>query len=1004
MGAEVVDVAVTSPPTGAAEFELVIGGMTCAACAARVQTKLNKVDGVAATVNFATERARVTAPARVSALDLVRVVEAAGYTAELAAAEQADGGLAAEEATVRRLRRRLILALVFFIPLTDLSIVLSLFPWSRFPGWQWFLVALAAPVAIWAAWPFHQVALKNARHFSSSMDTLVSLGIIAACGWSIYAMFYLDRSRTGLSGVQSLIHTSGGGIYLEVAAAVTTFLLAGRLYEARARRTAGQAMRDLAAASAKDVCVLADDGTEHPIPADRLRVDQRFVVRPGERIAADGEVLSGQSAIDRSMMTGESVPVDAAEGDTVTGGTIVLTGRLVVRAVKVGKDTQLAHLIAMVEQAQAEKAGIQRLADRVCAVFVPCVLACAALTLAGWLLAGSTPEKAFSAALAVLIIACPCALGLATPAALVVASGRGAQLGIFIKGYQALESSRTIDTVVLDKTGTVTTGQMTMTGVQLISGTSRTDLLRYAGSVEQASEHAVAAAVAAAAREELVPPAAADGFAALAGLGARGVVNGHEVIVGRERLFADREIAVPADLAGWCRSQEQAGCTTVLVSWDDAVRGALAVTDTVKPSAAPAVAALRDLGLRPVLLTGDNAVTAEAVAAAAGIDEVISGALPAAKAEVITDLQASGRAVAMVGDGVNDAPGLAVAQLGLALGSGTDVAICAADMILLRDDLHVVPDAIRLARVTFRTIRRNLAWAFCYNVLAIPLAALGFLNPLVAAATMTLSSVFVVWNSLRLRRFSAAPTTTPAPHAEFRPQDPAPPALTRRGLAPGSKSGASPMVEAGLRRQTGLTRLGHGVKCPAPRVLVPPGPIGPARGPARLSVRDNRTDHVEKADTAMYEDDEDRIDAAEQLAEDHPDAAAEAFSAIACDQAVGDEVRLSAAELLAGADPRAVAPACLAIACDEAVGDEVRLSAAELLAGVDPRAVAPACLAIACDEAVGDEVRLSAAELLADVDPGAAGPACLAIARDGTVGDEVRLSAAEQLAGVDPTA
>ncbi len=758
--------AVTSPLADTAELELIIGGMTCAACAARVQAKLNKVEGVTATVNFATERARVTAPVQVCAPDLVRVVEAAGYTAELAVPEQRDQQIAADEDTVRRLRRRLILALAFFIPLTDLSIVLSLFPWSRFPGWQWLLVALAAPVAIWAAWPFHQAALKNARHFSSSMDTLVSLGIIAACGWSIYAMFVLDRSRTGLAGLQSLIHASGGGIYLEVAASVTTFLLAGRLYEARARRSAGQAMRDLAAASAKDVCLLLDDGTEQPIPAGRLRAGQMFVVRPGERIAADGEVTSGQSAIDRSMMTGESVPVDAAEGDTVTGGTIALTGRLVVRAVKVGRDTQLAHLIAMVEQAQADKAGIQRLADRICAVFVPCVLACAALTLAGWLLAGSTAEHAFSAALAVLIIACPCALGLATPAALVVASGRGAQLGIFIKGYQALESSRTIDTVVLDKTGTVTSGRMTVTGVRAVPGTGKTSLLRYAGSVEQASEHAVAAAVAQAARAERVPLTPPGDFAALPGLGARGTVAGHQVILGREKLFADRAITVPADLAAWCRSREQAGCTTVLVSWDGVTRGALAVTDTVKPSAAPAVAALRRLGLRPVLLTGDNAATAEAVAAAADIDEVISGALPAAKSQVITDLQAAGRSVAMVGDGVNDAPALAAAQLGLALGSGTDVAIGAADMILLRDDLEAVPDAIRLARATFRTIRRNLAWAFCYNLLALPLAALGFLNPLVAAATMTLSSVFVVWNSLRLRRFSAARTPDrPAPQA-----------------------------------------------------------------------------------------------------------------------------------------------------------------------------------------------------------------------------------------------
>jgi P-type Cu+ transporter len=746
----------TAPET--TQVELLVGGMTCAACAARVQARLNKVTGVTASVNLSTERAYISAPATVSAPDLIGVVEAAGYTAEVARPAEPDAGEAgtgktADEAAVRRLRRRLTLALVFFVPLTDASLMLSVFPWTRFPGWQWLLVALAVPVATWAAWPFHAAALRQARHLSSSMDTLVSLGILAACGWSAYAMFALDRGRGGLSGLQNLLHGSGGGIYLEVAASVTTFLLAGRLYEARARRNAGQAMRELAAAGAKDVCVLGPDGTEQRIPANLLRAGQRFVVRPGERIAADGEVLSGQSAVDRSTMTGESVPVDATVGDAVTGGTIVLTGRLVVRADKVGADTQLAHLVKMVEQAQAGKAGIQRIADRICAVFVPAVLACSALTLAGWLLAGSPAGHAFSAALAVLIIACPCALGLATPAALVVASGRGAQLGIFIKGYQALESSRAIDTVVLDKTGTVTTGQMTVTGVLTVPGVSRGDMLRFAGSVEQASEHAVAAAVSALARAEAAPLPAADGFRVLPGLGARGTVGGHEVTVGRATLFAE----VPPAAAVWCREQEQAGCTTVLVSWDAGVGGAVAVRDTVKPSAPAAVARLRDMGLLPVLLTGDNAATAQAVAAATGIEEVLSEALPAAKARLITDLQAGGRSAAMVGDGVNDAPALAAAQLGLALGSGTDVAIVAADMILLRDDLEAVPDAIALARATFTTIRRNLAWAFCYNILAIPLAALGFLNPLVAAATMTLSSVFVVWNSLRLRRFAAHP-------------------------------------------------------------------------------------------------------------------------------------------------------------------------------------------------------------------------------------------------------
>ncbi|HEY7146123.1 MAG TPA: heavy metal translocating P-type ATPase, partial [Streptosporangiaceae bacterium] len=581
------------------QVELAVGGMTCAACAARVQARLNKVTGVTASVNLSTERAYISAPATVSAPDLIGVVEAAGYTAELARPTEAEAagakaGQTADEATVRRLRRRLILALVFFVPLTDASLMLSVFPWTRFPGWQWLLVALAAPVAIWASWPFHAAALRQARHLSSSMDTLVSLGILAACGWSVYAMFVLDREQRGLSGLSNLLHGSGGGIYLEVAASVTTFLLAGRLYEAHARRAAGQAVRDLAAASARDVCVLGEDETEHWIPAARLRVGQRFVVRPGERIAADGEVLSGGSTVDRSMMTGESVPVDAAPGDAVTGGTIALTGRLVVRADKVGADTQLAHLIKLVEQAQAGKAGIQRLADRICAVFVPVVLACSGLTLAGWMLAGSPASHAFSAALAVLIIACPCALGLATPAALVVASGRGAQLGIFIKGYQALESSRAIDTVVLDKTGTVTTGQMTVTAVRAVPGTSRTDLLRFAGPVEQASEHAVAAAITALARAEApfpapagtapppgagpVPLAAADDFTALPGLGARGVVHGREVTVGRAALFADRGLAIPADLAAWCRDREQAGCTAVLAAWDGELRGAFAVT------------------------------------------------------------------------------------------------------------------------------------------------------------------------------------------------------------------------------------------------------------------------------------------------------------------------------------------------------------------------------------------------------------------------------------------
>ena len=594
------------------EVDLSVRGMTCAACAVRVEKKLNAIASVSATVNLATERARVTAPASVSVQVLIEAIERAGYGAdvlgrgpgsEFPAEDAPRGGPDADRVTY--LRRRLILALIFFVPLSDLSVLLSLFPSFRFPGWQWTLVALAAPVVIWAAWPFHQAALRNARHGSVSMDTLVSLGITAACGWSVYAMFVLDRDQARVSAWHLLLHASGGGIYLEVAASVTTFLLAGRLYEAKARRDAGDAMRELAAAAARDACVLSADGSERWVPAADLAAGQRFVVRPGERIAADGEVEFGQSAVDRSMMTGESTPAEAAEGDLVTAGTVVVSGRLVVRAVKVGSDTQLAHLVGLVESAQSQKAAIQRLADRICTVFVPAVLAASGLTLAGWLLAGGTVESSFSAALAVLIIACPCSLGLATPAALMVACGRGAQLGIFIKRYEALEASRAVDTVVLDKTGTVTTGVMAVTGV-LAAGVSREVLLQYAGAVEQASEHPVAAAISQAAVKELGPLPQAAGFAALPGLGARGSVHGHEVVVGRDGLLRQQGMTVPASVADQCRRWEQAGCTAVLAGWDGQVRGAMAVADTVKQSAAAAVAELRRLGLRTVLLTGDS--------------------------------------------------------------------------------------------------------------------------------------------------------------------------------------------------------------------------------------------------------------------------------------------------------------------------------------------------------------------------------------------------------------
>lgn len=738
------------------EVELSVTGMTCAACAVRVEKKLGKLDGVRATVNYATGTALVSAPAGLPVRVLTQAVAQAGYTAaerggpdsaDVAAAGGRDAG-----GEFADLRRRLIVALIFFLPLTDLSLMLSLLPSLRFAGWQWLLVGCAAPVALWCAWPFHRAALRNARNGTSSMDTLVSLGIVAASGWSAYAMFGLDGGQRSATLWQQLTRGSGGGIYLETVATVTTFLLAGRLYEARARRIAGAAMRGLTATAAKDVCVLGPGGSEQRLPVSQLRPGDLFVVRPGETIAADGVVQFGQSAVDRSTMTGESVPVDAAVGDDITGGTVALTGRLVVRADKTGAETQLSQLIRLVERAQAQKAGIQRAADRICGVFVPSVLTCAALTLAGWLLAGAPAGRAFSAGLAVLIIACPCALGLATPTALVAACGRGARLGVFIKGYQALETSRAVTVVVLDKTGTITTGAMSLADVCVDAGVSRTDLLRRAGAVEQASEHAVAKAISAAAAAQAEPLPRADGFRSRPGLGARGIVDGREVTVGRAKLFAEHEITVPASLAAQCRTWEHAGRTAVLVGWDGAAHGAVAVTDTVKPSAAAAVARLRGLGLRPVLLTGDNEATARAVAASVGVDEVIAETLPADKAAVITRLQAAGHQVAMVGDGVNDSPALAAAGLGLALGSGTDIAIGAADLILLRDDLQAVPDAIVLARATYRVIRRNLAWAFGYNVAALPLAALGFLNPVIASVAMTLSSAFVVASSLRLQR------------------------------------------------------------------------------------------------------------------------------------------------------------------------------------------------------------------------------------------------------------
>jgi P-type Cu+ transporter len=742
--------------------ELSIGGMTCAACAARVERKLNKLDGVHASVNYASEKASVALAAEVEIAELIAQVERAGYRATPIEPEATPHD-EQTDAPVRSLLRRLVVALLLGVPLGDLSLTVVFLPSSRFTGWQWVLLAMTVPVVTWCAWPFHRKAIVAARHGSTSMDTLVSLGITAASCWSVYTMFANTGAEQRGEGGWGLIFRPAGSIYLDVAVGVTIFLLGGRLFEAQAKRRAGGALSGLAKIGARDVSVRRDDGQEYRIPVTHLRLGDHFVVRPGETIATDGEVVLGHSGVDSSAMTGESAPIEVSQGSPVIGGTIALNGRLVVRATAVGKDTQLAQLVRLVEHAQHDKASVQRLADRICGVFVPVVLTVAVLTFLGWLVTGGSVEHAFSSALAVLIIACPCALGLATPTALLVASGRGAELGIFIKGHQALESAKAIDTVVWDKTGTITTGRMTVVDVALVDGTlvdgtrgagaELDTLLRHAGAVEDASEHVVATAISALARAGLgsLPPVAE--FTSLSGLGARGVVDGQDVLVGSARLLRAHGIPVPTALEERRLRWEQQGCTTVVVAASGVAEGAFALADTVRPSAAAAVTELLRLGLRTVLLTGDNAVTARAVAAQAGIDEVIAEVLPQDKAAVIKALQAQGHSVAMVGDGVNDAPALARANLGLAVVSGTDVALGAADLILMRTDLTVVPNAIKLARSTLRTIHSNLAWAFSYNIAALPLAAFGLLNPLIAGGAMTMSSLFVVSNSLRLRRF-----------------------------------------------------------------------------------------------------------------------------------------------------------------------------------------------------------------------------------------------------------
>ena len=734
--------------------ELAIGGMTCASCAARIEKKLNKLDGVTAVVNFATETARVTFPATVRPEDLISVVEQAGYTARGVWGEDPSGrGVTGGSSPGGEtgLGQRLVVSLGLAVPV----VVLAMIPAWQFRYWQWVSLALATPVAMWGAWPFHRAALANARHGAATMDTLISAGVTAAYLWSLYALVLGTAGRAGTRmGFAWLAHGSGAdATYLEVASGVTALILLGRYLEARAKRRSGAALRALLSLGAKDVAVLRG-GAEVRVPVAELAAGEEFAVRPGEKIAADGVVVSGTSAVDTSMLTGEPVPAEAGPGDAVAGGCVNVGGRLVVRATRVGADTQLAQMARLVAEAQAGKAPVQRLADRISAVFVPVVIGVAVVTLIGWLAAGQGAGAAFTAAVAVLIIACPCAMGLATPTAILVGTGRGAQLGIVIKGPEVLESTRAIDTIVLDKTGTLTAGRMSLAEVAAAPGVDAGELLRLAGAVEDASEHPIAAAIAAGARDRLGGLPSVEGFANAQGLGVSGVVDRHAVAAGRAAwLETEWAWQIPAELAARAEAAEAVGQTVVFAGWDGQVRGMLVVADTIKPTSAEAIARLRGMGLRPVLLTGDNDRAARAAASAVGIGEVIAGVLPAGKVEAVRRLQEGGRVVAMAGDGVNDAAALAQADLGLAMGTGTDAAIEASDLTLVRGDLLAVPDAIALSRRTLATIKGNLFWAFGYNTAAIPLAALGFLNPLIAAAAMAFSSVFVVTNSLRLRRF-----------------------------------------------------------------------------------------------------------------------------------------------------------------------------------------------------------------------------------------------------------
>jgi len=734
------------------DVNLEIGGMTCASCATRIERKLNRIEGVSATVNYATEKARVQSTG-VDTASLIAAVEAAGYTAVLPVPIAVKGDTAPpvdREAT--ELRRRLVISASLALPV----VLLSMIPALQFTNWQWMALTLAAPVVVWGAWPFHRAAAVNARHGAATMDTLVSVGVIAAFMWSLYALFFGTAGEPGMHMTFQLVGNRSGAseIYLEVASSVTVFILGGRYIEARAKRESGAALHALLRLGAKEATLLRG-GVETRVPVASLAPGDSFVVRPGEKIATDGLVTDGASAVDRSMITGESVPVEVKVGDRVVGATVNVGGRLVVEVTRVGADTELARIGRLVEEAQSGKAQAQRLADRVSAIFVPVVFVLSAVAFVGWLLAGGTVEAAFTAAVATLIIACPCALGLATPTALLVGTGRGSQLGIIIRGPQVLEQTRTVDTIVLDKTGTITTGTMAVVSVQPFGATSHGELLSAAASVESGSEHPVARAIVALAAAESILPVESTSFSAQAGQGVQAVVDGRLTLAGRASWLADSwSIALSPAASAAVKSGEDAAATVIAIAWDGELRGIITVRDAVKPTSAEAVARFHALGLRPVLLTGDNAGSAQSVAAEVGIDEVHAGVTPQGKLDLIHALQADGHVVAMVGDGVNDSAALAAADLGIAMGGGTDAAIAASDLTVVSGDLLVVADAVRLARRTLGTIKGNLFWAFAYNVAAIPIAMLGLLNPLLAGAAMAFSSVFVVTNSLRLRRFA----------------------------------------------------------------------------------------------------------------------------------------------------------------------------------------------------------------------------------------------------------